>query len=238
MNISREEEDEKKALEGMNLHARFWKQLMLWLAHQDETEGSVYARPDLRRLPVNGKNTIRMGVKDKFGDDIKDADVRYQVLAPGDKADKAKANRAERDVKGQSRATYEVKQPGEYTVVVWGKGKDADKEVEGEASARFFSYPDISDEMLRPAANHEFLLSLENIANGTAPEVVRTADKLDQFLEKEFVEKPLRETGKQPKAHPDWRRKGEMPWFLPTLLVIFVTLLCTEWGLRRLWGMV
>ena len=41
----------------------------------------------------------------------------------------------------------------------------------------------------------------------------------------------------KPKYIPDWRvdhSKG----FLPIWLAIFVALLGTEWGLRRLWGMV
>ena len=37
---------------GVEAHARFWKQTMLWLARQEEGEGFVWVKPDLRRLPA------------------------------------------------------------------------------------------------------------------------------------------------------------------------------------------
>ena len=223
---------------GQNLHARFWKQVVLWLAHQEEIEGNVYVRPDLRRLAVNGKNTLRMGVKDKHTDLVPNAKMRYQVLAPGEKPDQAKAKSPERSDKGEFRATYEPKEPGEYRVIAWGEGKDPDgADIKGDAESRFIVYPDISDEMLRPAARDDFLLGLENTANGVIPETVRRADKLPGFLETEFVQKPLKLTTAKPRLHPDWRRNGSS-WFLPVVLVVFVVVLGLEWGLRRVWGMV
>ncbi len=223
---------------GQNLHARFWKQMVLWLAHQEEIEGNVFVRPDLRRLSVNGKNTLRLGIKDKHGDLVPNPKLRYQVLAPGEKADPNKAKPPERGDKGEFRATYEPKAPGEYRVIAWGEGKNPDgSDIKGDAESRFIVYPDISDELLRPAARDDFLLGLENTANGVTPENVRRADKLPGFLESEFVQKPLKLTTAKPRLHPDWRRNGS-PWFLPTVLIVFVAVLGLEWGLRRVWGMV
>jgi len=224
---------------GQNLHARFWKQVVLWLAHQEEIEGNVFIRPDLRRLSVNGKNTLRMGIKGKHGDLVESPKLRYQVLLPGEKPDDKKAKPPERGDKGEFRATYEPKEPGEYRVIVWGEGKDpADgAEIKGDAESRFIVYPDISDEMLRPASRDDFLLGLENTANGVTPETVRRADKLPGFLDAEFLQKPLKLTTAKPRLHPDWRRNGSS-WFLPTVMIIFVVVLGLEWGLRRVWGMV
>jgi uncharacterized membrane protein len=223
---------------GQGLHARFWKQMVLWLAHQEEIEGNVFVRPDLRRLSVNGKNTLRMGIKDKHTDLVLNPKLRYQVLAPGEKPDQNRAKPPERADKGEYRATYEPKEPGEYRVLVWGEGKDPDgTEIKGDAESRFIVYPDISDELLRPAARDDFLLGLENTANGVTPDTVRRADKLPGFLEEEFLKKPLKLTTAKPRLHPDWRRNGS-PWFLPTVLIIFVVVLSLEWGLRRVWGMV
>jgi uncharacterized membrane protein len=234
------EEAEAKKLkpeEGVNLHARFWKQMALWLAHQETTTGNIYVLPELRRLAVNAKNTIRMGVKDKHGDEIANAELKYQIVPPGQEPDQAKAKIAGRDAKG-AYVTYEVKQPGEHRVFVWGKGKDPDgTAIEGDKSAPFIVYPDISDELLRPSANHDFLLGLENTANGFAPETVRRADKLPTFLQEEMLAKPLRLTTAKAKLRPDWSRNGSK-WFLPAVLILFVTVLGFEWGLRRVWGMV
>jgi uncharacterized membrane protein len=219
------------------LHDRFWKQMALWLAHQDEVEGNVYVRPEFRRLVVNGRQTIKMGVRDKRGDDIPEADIRYQILRPGETPDETKAKRAERDPNGGARVSFEAKVPDEYTVVAWGAGTDPTGEkVTGDAKARYVVYPEVSDEMLRPAANPEFLLALENTANGTAQDAARRADQLPKFLE-QMRSNPPKLSTPRPKPYPDWRRDKQQ-WFLPAMLVLFVAVLGLEWGLRRAWGMV
>jgi len=221
----------------VDLHRRFWKQVVLWLAHQDELEGNVYVRPEYRRLVVNGQQTIRMGLRDKRGDDVPDADLKYQVVGPGEQPDQNKAKRPDRDPKGAGRVTFEAKQPGEYRVVAWGKGKDpSGEEIKDEASARYVVYPEVSDEMLRPAAVPEFLLALENTANGTSLDAVRRADRLPSFLEKMKADPP-KVSQPKPKPYPDWRR-DKQKWFLPAALILFVAVLGLEWGLRRAWGMV
>lgn len=220
-----------------DLHTRFWKQVVLWLAHQDEVEGNVYVRPEFRRLVVNGRQNVRMGVRDKRGDDVPESDIRYQVHGTNEPADRSKAKRAERDPKGGARVSFDAKTPGEYRVTAWGEGTDPNGEkIAGDASARFVVYPEVSDEMLRPAAQPEFLLALENTANGTAFDVVKRVDRLPESLEKMRSNPPTISTAK-PKAYPDWRR-DKQKWFLPMMLILFVAVLGVEWGLRRAWGMV
>jgi uncharacterized membrane protein len=219
------------------LHNRFWKQTVLWLAHQDELEGNVFVRPEYRRLVAGGRQSVRMGVRDKRGDEIPDADLRYQVVGPGEQPDRNKAKRPERDPKGGGRASFESRVPGEYRVVAWGEAKDANGEkIDDSAIGRYVVYPDISDEMLRPAANPEFLLALENTANGMNRDVVPRAEKLPESLERMKADPPRVSTPK-PKPYPDWRR-DKQKWFLPAVLVLFVLVLGLEWGLRRAWGMV
>ncbi len=224
--------------EGIKLHARFWKQVALWLAHQDEVDGSVYVRTNLGRQAVNSKNSGDMGIKDKHGDDVVGPIMRYQVLRASEEPDESKAKPAERGERNRPRWFYESKEPGEYRVVVWGEGKGDDgKEIKGQAEAWFDVYPEISDELVDPSAKDTFLLALESTARGTAPETVRKADKLPSFIKEELVDKPLRQTNLRARLHPDWRRNGN-PWFLPMLLVAFTAILALEWGLRRVWGMV
>jgi uncharacterized membrane protein len=230
--------DQNDRLSTVNLHARFWKQTVLWLAHQDEVEGNVYVRPEYRRLVVNGQQTIRMGMRDKRGDEVPEADLRYQVLGPGEQPDRNKAKRPDRDPKGGAKVSFEAKPPGEYRVVAWGEGKDpSGEEIKDEGTARYVVYPEISDEMLRPAANPEFLLALQNTANGTAEDTVRRADRLADFIEKEIKPKPPKMSEPKPKPYPEWRR-DKQKFFLPAVLILFVAVLGLEWGLRRAWGMV
>jgi hypothetical protein len=133
--------------------------------------------------------------------------------------------------------SFEAKQPGEYKVTAWGEGTDANGEkISGDASARFVVYPEISDEMLRPSAQPEFLLALQNAARGTADDTVKRADRMPEELEKMKNDPPTVSTPK-PKPYPEWRR-DKQKWFLPAVLILFVAVLGLEWGLRRAWGMV
>jgi uncharacterized membrane protein len=236
--------------EGLELHARFWKQMILWAAHQDEVEGNVFVRPEFRRMAVSGRQSFQMGVRDKRGEEINSGDLRYQVLAPNEQPDRDKAIKPDRDSQGKSRASFEPKIPGEYRVYVWGEGKDeTGNEIKGEAQSRFIVYPEMSEEMLQIAANPKFLLDLENAANNTAMETPRRVDSLPSFLE-QLRANPLKPLSIKPKLYPDWSRdrkpdeknpnprRSSMPWFLPTLLILFVAVLGVEWGLRRAWGMV
>src|SRR5262249_8617188 len=74
-----------KARDGIDMHERFWRQCVLWLAPQDEEETQVYARPQFRQLKVTQEQTIRVGMKKPDGTDDPDAPltVRILPLAPG-----------------------------------------------------------------------------------------------------------------------------------------------------------
>jgi hypothetical protein len=231
--------------QGIEIHDRFWKQCVLWLAHQEEEEGQVYARPEFRRLPVGGDQTVRVGLKAPGGGDDPTAELEVKVLGPGQgtPADEEKVPRQTvlKDAKG-SKVLFKPAAAGEYTVVVTAPMKGPDgKPVPGpdgkpqryRGTARFLAFPDVSDEMIRVAADHEFLSKLAAASGGKA---LRLED-LPGFV-KELKAQPVSESLKpKPRYVPDWRR-NHSGGFLPGWLVVFVTLLGCEWGLRRLWGLV
>src|SRR5262249_30830599 len=49
--------------ESKKLHARFWKQLVAWLARQEDPEASVWIRPDTRRIAVGGELGCDVGLR-------------------------------------------------------------------------------------------------------------------------------------------------------------------------------
>lgn len=126
---------------GSEIHARFWRQCVLYLAHQEDEEGEVYARPEFRRLTAGGNQVVRVGLKAPEGGDDPDAVLTVKVLAPGefDPADlngksveaaardekssvfralaKATSRTVERDATG-SKITYRPPAAGEFVVVV------------------------------------------------------------------------------------------------------------------------
>ncbi len=137
---------------------------------------------------------------------------------------------AERE--GQKGSFWKTEKPGEYTLVVRGKGKDVDgTEVSGQARARFIVYRD-DTELLRQAADHDFLRKLATAGGGK----FYRADELPKVLRE--LERTAPEAGRQKAVYwPDWRR-ATLGGFLPGLLIAFVAVLGLEWGLRRYWEMV
>lgn len=238
-----------KTKQGSDIHARFWKQCVLWLAHQEDEEGQAYVRPGQRQLKVGGEQTLRLGVKLPGGGDDPNAELSVKIVPlPEGKTepdaadiDKAKLETVIRGDKG-AKVMFRPRIKGEYFVVLTSAKKDAagkpavdaeGKPVILRATARFIAIPDISDEMLRVNADHEFLARL-SIPNGG--KALRLED-LPTFLKEMKEQKPDLGMKPKPKYYPDWRRNHSRG-FLPLWLTLFALLLGAEWGLRRLWGMV
>ncbi len=222
-----------KASDGVQLHGKFWRQIVRWLAHQDEETGRVYARPELPRLPVAGRQTIRVGVRQPGGAAAVEPKLTVKVLAPGEAEATAPARPYLPDAEGGFKVLYEPAVPGEYTVKVTGSGKDEKgAAIEGEASARFFAFAVATDEMLVKSAKPDVLQRIAAAGGGQ----FHRLEELPKFL-KELADQPLDTVKPRPRFYPDWRR-DQSHGFLPTWLTLFVVVLGFEWGLRRYWGLV
>lgn len=219
-----------KSREGLEAHARFWRQVVLWLAHQDETEGSVWVKPDVRRLAGGSKLGFTVGLRGKGGVEAPEAHFDVTVIDPKGAeltVPTAQENNGERGI------FWKTDLPGEYRLVVRGHGKDAEGNAipEGKASARFLIYQDDA-EMVRRAADHEFLAKLANSGGGK----LHKAEDLSRFL-KDLRKLPLPQGRQKTEMWPDWRSSSLSP-FRVFYLFIFAGILCLEWFLRRHWGMV
>ncbi|HVK17997.1 MAG TPA: hypothetical protein VM533_13695, partial [Fimbriiglobus sp.] len=191
-----------KTNDGLQLHAKFWRQMVRWLAHQEEDDAAAFARVAAKRLPVGGKQTVRVGLRSPGGAPAKDPQFTVKVLAPGQDEAAAQPRTVVPDPDGGFQVAYSPTAPGEYTVKVAAVGRDKDgKEVKGEASARFQAYPEASDEMLRKAADHDALRKIAAAGGGQ----FHRLDELPTFL-KELAAQPLETVKPKPKYLPDWRR--------------------------------
>jgi hypothetical protein len=233
-----------KTHDGLDLHARFWRQMVRWLAHQEEEADKAYARPEQRRLPVGRKQTVRVGVRGPGGAEVPDARLDVKVYLTGDKGSDAKpvatpVQRVDPD-RGGRVVEYTPAAPGEYQVVVTSPVLKDGKPVLDEKGqpklyegvGRFLAYPEATDEMLRKAADHDTLRKIAAAGGGQ----FHRLDELPAFL-KELAAQPMETVKPKPKYLPDWRR-DRSKGFLPGWLILFALLLGSEWALRRMWGMV
>jgi uncharacterized membrane protein len=234
--------------EGIRTHAAFWKKVVLWLAQQDKDEGSVWVRPDPlpapagshaatadpRRVRVGDRFRFQVGLRTKNGLDVPGGSFKVTVRKPEGtevRVDTATERGAERGIFGDSKA--DMRMPGEYRIHVQGRGKSPDgkEEIEGQAEMRFLAYQD-DVEMQREAANYDFLRDLATESGG---EFHEQASDLAPFLRK-LVEKTVPATAGNARTWPQWRRNTLSP-FLVTFFLLFVGVLCLEWGMRRYWGL-
>ncbi|HEV3204245.1 MAG TPA: glutamine amidotransferase, partial [Gemmataceae bacterium] len=219
-----------KSQEGEIAHARFWKQVVLWLAHQDETEGSVWIKPDSRRLAAGSKLGFTVGLRGKGGVDAKEAIFDVTVVDP--KGNESPVPTA-KEASGERGTFWKSDLPGEYKLVVKGHGKDPGGNLipEDKSTARFLVYQD-DVEMVRRAADHEFLAKLANSGGGK----LHKPEDLPKFL-KELQKIPLPQSRPKTDLWPDWRRTSLSPFHVFFLLA-FSLVLCLEWFFRRFWGLV
>jgi hypothetical protein len=222
-----------KTSDGIALHAKFWRQLVRWLANQEKDDAAAFARPELPRLPVGGKQMIRVGLRTPGGAPAKDPKLTVKVIPPGGKEETTPTTEAVPDPERGFVVPYSPTADGEYTVKLVASGKDKDgEEVKGEASARFLAFAEVSDEKARKAANHDVLKRIASAGGGQ----FHRLEALPKFL-KDLRDEPLITEKPRTRYYPDWRR-DHSKGFLPGWLVLFVALLGTEWGLRRFWGLV
>ncbi len=218
----------------LEMHTRFWKQTVLWLAKQEDPDGNIWVRPDVRRLPVRGETGF--SVRMRKGDfDVTEGEFTVKLRGPGlDKNGVNLTTSAGRDGWRGAIDREKTKHPGLYTLEATGTGKDSEGnkfEVKEPKEVKFFVYDD-DLETSQQAADHAFLKKLAKAGNGEFHE----GKELAAFLHD--LHKQTREESRGRERHwPDWRTTGKSP-FLVFFYLAFVAVLTGEWLLRRRWGMV
>jgi uncharacterized membrane protein len=210
------------------MHSRFWRQVVVWLARQDDAGGSVWVKPDTRRLPARSDLGFTTGLNGKGGVPLSGGTFRAEVVAPDGTKSEVSVSRTADGFRG---TFTHADAPGEYRLVVRGEGRDeiAKEDVRGEASARFLVYDDV--ELTNRAANHDLLRKLAAAGGGAA----HRGEELRSFLE-EMLRQPLAREKPKQNLFPDWRTTGHSN-FLLGFFLLFVATLSAEWLLRRRWGM-
>ncbi len=229
----------------MRLQARFWQQMILWLAKKEESEGNLLVLPDSRRLAAGSRMGFRVKMRGKGGIEIAPQNTQIEVSVRQPDGSEIKAPIT--DQQGELRGSYlKTDRAGEYELIARGSGKDVDGtplENLPPARARFIIYQDTA-EMARQAADHTFLERLAYTGGGKAFQ----AEELKQFL-RDLTNQPLAQGANKPIIWPNWRKtpasrsvNAQASALLSSGIVLcyglFVGCLCAEWLLRRMWGLV
>lgn len=200
-------------------HRRFWRQVILWLARKDESQdGQVWVRVvDQRRFRVGSRVTFEAGANGPAGEPLPNALFNAELVLPDGNRQTLPLSRSGDHMLG---ALANTQQPGDYRIEVEAIDNN---EVVGKASARFLVYEQ-DLELERPAADLTAMRQWADITEGMA---IRP-DELPDLLEK-LEEVPAELEVEIPTKASLWDN-----WLF---FVLFGGLICTEWFLRKRWGL-
>jgi uncharacterized membrane protein len=229
--------------EAVQAHHAFWKQLVGWLARQEDNANELWIKLDKRRLSTDAADVLgfTFGLRGKSGD-LLGGKFDAKIVGPKDQMFPVRFNREDQHQRGSFQG---AKEPGEYKIVIEGTGRDGDKDVKAVATARFLVADD-NVEMLRPAAEHETLIKIAAASEGrfrlaAAAELLLLLDELKSQASRDARQKTIH--------WPDWQRlppsdhvrdqlAGLWNSFAFVGFLLFVLLIGAEWTLRRMWGLV
>jgi uncharacterized membrane protein len=220
-------------LKGLAAYTRFWEQMGIWLARQEETDSNIKVKLKARRLPAGDPaEFFDLNLLDKTGKVVPGARFDIKVTDPQGHAGIVPSVH---DKDGDKGSIWKTDMPGEYRLEITGRGAGADgAAITGSLAkpVRFIVYQDDA-ESVRRGADHDFLKKLAEAGGGEFHRI----DELREFLKKQYADQPLPQAGTKTNVWPDWRKNTTSP-FLPLFFLLFVGLLTLEWFLRRRWGLI
>ncbi len=206
-------------------HRRFWRQTMLWLAGKDQlARRDVWIQLSRRRFRPGEEIRFSAGVRNQTGEPVKEARLVAELITPDGKTRQVNLSPEGDQWTGQ---LVELPAAGEYQLQVTGRLAD---EVLGSAKASFL-VEDRDLELSDPAANP---LAMRRWAEMTStwggqslpPEALpETLEDLVGRWESEEI-----------RIESKWRF-GDTALDTWTFFLLFVTLISSEWYLRRKWGL-
>jgi len=200
-------------------HGRFWRQLVLWLARQDEAEGdTLWVRLAQRRISPGTPLDFDAGLTAADGKAAAGATVTARLIPPtGD----PRIVRVARQGESFAGTITECAEPGDWKLEVTAVKPGAP---ERKRTARFTVYrQDL--ELANPRANPLLMKQLAEATTGG----VRLPEELPAIFEEIAAQPPVFDVDEA------WTWT---PWDKWPPLLLMAACLCTEWFLRKRWGLV
>jgi len=210
-------------LEGFgDVHRRFWRQLVMWLARKDDTDSeAVWVRLDGRRYQRGSRVDFSLGAASTEGEPLATTSFDVQMTLPDGSTSPVRPSRRGETLVGNFTKTT---LPGDYLVTVSATDHG---QLLGTAQARF-TVPDLDMELDQPAAEPTLMKALAGITAeaggaGLAPEELASLLEKLKSRTQEFEEEIETE---------------QSLWDTWPMLLSLVGLLSCEWFLRKRWGLV
>ena len=200
-------------------HRRFWRQMVLWLARQDGTESdTLWVRPAQRRIAPGTPLPFDAGLVTAADEAPRDVSIEAHVVSP---SGARRPVRLARSGDGYAGVVADCVEAGDWTIVVTASRPNAAAQ---ERSARFtVARQDV--ELANPWSNP---LLMRQIAEST-PGGVRTPEDLPGTF---------RDIATRPAEFEALEQWSATPWDTWPMFLLLAGALCTEWFLRKRWGLV
>lgn len=200
--------------------SRFWRQTILWLAHQENNQDqAVWVDIDRRNLSPRDPVNVTFGARDAQKQPLADAKFQVRIIDP----DGESMDLAARKADGENQANTEsTEKPGDYWVRVEANLND---EPLGEAWTRFIV--DARDlELDNPATDLSLLRDIAELSGGQSLTPEQLLDQIKTWSQKGFPSLEV-ERVETTTTWDNW-------WFL----MAFVLVMTAEWTLRKRSGLV
>jgi len=203
-------------------HKRFWRQAVLWLARKDvSSENRVWIELQPRRYRPGSRITLAVGAGNQSGEAMAGVQFEAHVRRPDGTRRTIRLSRHGAQTRG---TLLDTTATGDYTVTVTASKQGA---TIGSTAARFLVFAQ-DLELDNPAADPGLLANLARMTADFGGEAV-TPEEFSALLSRIAATPPQLDTETYVQHNL---------WDTWTMFSLLVTLLSSEWYLRKRWGLV
>ena len=204
-------------------HKRFWRQMILWLAHKDElTDGNVWVKLASRRFERGSRVEFTAGARSPQGEDLLDAKLTAEVTLPDGTLSKVNLIRQGDVVSGAFDGTNLA---GDYAINISADTRC--RRSDRRCPARFLVFEQ-DLELDNAAADPTLLASLSAMTSSLG----------GHSLAPEELPALIDEFASQPQEMEIETQERITPWDTWPFFLLFVATISGEWYLRKKWGLV